>query len=345
MDNTVTKSLSPSQPMPLTAGEHSGCTQHPQRIDASNFDVVSPGPTQRLKTVLNGPVAAALLVGANLSALQGSPKWTLGCLTAAIGTKHVEHPVSYKGYAMLAAAGLYCGIRYACGASPWLDAPVAVAGIAVCIKQGEAFEAWPWLSQVRLREDAALYSSRVETDKILIGSLALLLNQMEPLQQAVPHKLISAALGAGTIAALMGAGISTGFVRFDPRPPDWATTLAWSVVNLTLVAASEEALFRGLSLRGFQAATNTWPAGQLWPVAATSLMFGYAHRRGGPTYMALSAVAGTGYGAVVAMTGRLEAGIALHFALNAVHFVAFTYPNRASSAERKRLSQERLRKD
>jgi len=40
----------------------------------------------------------------------------------------------------------------------------------------------------------------------------------------------------------------------------------------------------------------------------------------------LSTVAGLGYGWVYQRTGRIEASILTHFALNLVHFLLFTYP-------------------
>jgi membrane protease YdiL (CAAX protease family) len=117
-------------------------------------------------------------------------------------------------------------------------------------------------------------------------------------------------------------------------------TCTWAAINLLLVAASEEALFRGVSLRALQNAFGGRAAGEPLAVLATSILFGAAHyRHGGLTYAGLSTMAGLGYGAVVALTQRLEAGIALHFALNAVHFLGFTYPNRASSAELRGLTQ------
>jgi membrane protease YdiL (CAAX protease family) len=37
-------------------------------------------------------------------------------------------------------------------------------------------------------------------------------------------------------------------------------------------------------------------------------------------------LAGLGYAAAYLRSGRIEGAILTHFALNAVHFVAFTYP-------------------
>jgi membrane protease YdiL (CAAX protease family) len=60
-------------------------------------------------------------------------------------------------------------------------------------------------------------------------------------------------------------------------------------------------------------------------------LFGLAHWGGGARYAMLASVAGLGYALVYARVRRVEASILVHFAVNAVHFVGFTYPALASS--------------
>ena len=51
-----------------------------------------------------------------------------------------------------------------------------------------------------------------------------------------------------------------------------------------------------------------------------------AHLAGGITYVLLATVAGIGYGTAYHLTGRVEAGIVVHFLLNLSHLVLFSYP-------------------
>ena len=44
------------------------------------------------------------------------------------------------------------------------------------------------------------------------------------------------------------------------------------------------------------------------------------------TYVLLSTLAGVGYGAAYHVTGRVEAGMLVHFLLNLTHLFLFTYP-------------------
>ena len=66
--------------------------------------------------------------------------------------------------------------------------------------------------------------------------------------------------------------------------------------------------------------------GQWIAVACSALLFGAAHLAGGPLYAVLAFIAGIGYAVAYQRTQRVEAAIIVHIALNAVHFIAFTYP-------------------
>lgn len=57
-----------------------------------------------------------------------------------------------------------------------------------------------------------------------------------------------------------------------------------------------------------------------------AVAFGSAHIAGGTTHVLLATLAGIGYGAAYHLTGRVEAGILVHFLLNLSHLVLFTYP-------------------
>jgi hypothetical protein len=65
---------------------------------------------------------------------------------------------------------------------------------------------------------------------------------------------------------------------------------------------------------------------QLTVQFVSALLFGAVHLAGGLPYTLLATVAGAGYAYCYHLTKRIEAPIVLHIALNAVHFVGFTYP-------------------
>jgi membrane protease YdiL (CAAX protease family) len=74
----------------------------------------------------------------------------------------------------------------------------------------------------------------------------------------------------------------------------------------------EETLFRGL--------LQTWIG---WIPA--SILFGLGHLGGGWKLALLSLIAGLLYGRSY-LKGRIESAILLHFSVNLLHFLLFTYP-------------------
>jgi membrane protease YdiL (CAAX protease family) len=81
----------------------------------------------------------------------------------------------------------------------------------------------------------------------------------------------------------------------------WLTMLRPDLKWTPFTCVTEEAFFRGFLL--------------------AQLARGWSGSRYG-----LAAVAGFGYAMAYLRTGRIEAAILTHFALNALHFLAFTYP-------------------
>ena len=131
---------------------------------------------------------------------------------------------------------------------------------------------------------------------------------------------------SATTVVVMGLGLAMGHVAFDPKWPWFAAGHLLKVLLATCVL--EEMFFRGV----IQQALADWapvrarPALKWLPLVVASLLFGAAHAGGGAALVGLAVVAGLGYGMAWQATQRIEAAIAVHFAVNAVHFVGFTYP-------------------
>lgn len=127
-----------------------------------------------------------------------------------------------------------------------------------------------------------------------------------------------------TLVVVLGIGTALGYVRPDLK---WTPYSAWFLAaNLLFTCVTEEAFFRGLLLDSFRRGLSRRRGGTMVAVVLSSILFGLAHARGGPLLVALATVAGLHYAAAYLATRRIEGAILTHFALNAVHFVAFTYP-------------------
>jgi membrane protease YdiL (CAAX protease family) len=125
-----------------------------------------------------------------------------------------------------------------------------------------------------------------------------------------------------TAGVCLGAGLALGAIKWAPKwpPQGWL----WVLDNLLLVSLGEEAFFRGY--------LQDWLGGKIFgkqrvwlSVVLTAVLFGIIHIGGGPLMVAVSFVAGIGYG-MAYLQGGIRAAVLTHFFLNLLHFSLFTYP-------------------
>lgn len=130
-----------------------------------------------------------------------------------------------------------------------------------------------------------------------------------------------------TVVATAVYALSMGYTAFAPK---WHELfLLWAPVNLFFVCLSEEAFFRGfVQAELARIGSNRRVAAALALIVA-AMLFGLAHFAGGITYVTAGVIAGLGYGWAFLRTGRIEAAMAVHFGVNAVHFLLFVYPRLA----------------
>jgi uncharacterized protein len=127
-----------------------------------------------------------------------------------------------------------------------------------------------------------------------------------------------------TVIAVLGTASAIGYVHWDPKWPPQAWTFL--TLNLLFTCVAEEAFFRGVIQEQLTRALERRPRLVWFPVAVSTLVFALAHASGGLPLVALAALAGLGYSVVYSITRRIEAAILVHFAVNAIHFVGFSYP-------------------
>ena len=238
--------------------------------------------------------------------------------------------VEWAGLALLA---LFAGSCLAAVRTAFPTALRALAwGVVVILAVALATHEVPWihnvlvLDGVSVSDSSANYTLYWNYDK---GFAGVLLYSVCVQPQETPHwqRAIAA---TGTIAILTAvlvgvAATATGFVAWDPK---WPAILAvWVPANLLLTCVAEESFFRGLVQRQLGRFLDGWvPAPALVALLVAAMAFGAAHIAGGITYVLLATLAGIGYGAAYFFTGRVEAGILVHFLVNLSHLVLFTYP-------------------
>jgi membrane protease YdiL (CAAX protease family) len=218
----------------------------------------------------------------------------------------------------------------------WPALMFGVLALAMAVHAVPGFHNPLIFDAVTLNPAARPFTLYVSVDKGLAGLCLLVFAS-----RAGPHALSGAPLwravavsGLATMGLVMGLGWWMGLVRPAPvwlSVPQWMEVAGpFLLVNLLITCVAEEAFFRGL-LQGWLtrwlnrrlARQSPW----VWmAVALPALLFGLMHLGGGWRYALLAGVAGFGYGVARHVTGRVGAAVAVHFALNATHFLFFTYP-------------------
>lgn len=127
-----------------------------------------------------------------------------------------------------------------------------------------------------------------------------------------------------TAFTVMVLTLALGYVKFDPK---WSTLFfTWALINLFFTCFSEEAFFRGFVQRELSQLGSNRKLSVAVAIAITAVFFGLVHAGGGWKYALAATLAGVGYGIAYQRTQRLEGSMAVHFGLNATHFLLFTYP-------------------
>lgn len=240
----------------------------------------------------------------------------------------VLDPVAISALAVLA------GAAYACTAAPrgWLRGLYGLlAGglaLALAMHQLPGFHNPLLLDRLVLSPGAAPFTLYANFDKGAVGLILLALLCRRVGSRAELGALLrrTAPVLAATLVVTFGFALAAGVVGVDLKLPPQAWLFIG--VNLLCTVVAEEAFFRSLLQARLAAALARWPWGAWLAVMSSALLFGAAHLGGGLRYGILAGVAGLGYACAYQRTQRIEAAILVHIALNAVHFICFTYPAR-----------------
>jgi uncharacterized protein len=206
---------------------------------------------------------------------------------------------------------------------------VVLLALALAIHAVPGFRNPIVIDGVRFSADTVPFTQYANFDKGAVGLLLLALlaphvTSITDLRRIAMPTLVAM---LATATAVIGTAVALGYVRWDPKwPPEALTFLT---INLLFTCVAEEVFFRGLIQEKLTQAVERFPRLIWLPVVVSTLLFGLAHARGGLPLVALASLAGLGYSIVYARTRRIEPAIAVHFAVNAIHFVGFSYPHLA----------------
>lgn len=257
------------------------------------------------------------------------PRWAFGLL-AFVLISLLGGVLSWPALLPLAAF-MWLGWRVSAGerATWWLVGGLGLLALALALHAFPWFQRVPVFEAVRWSSDAPSFALFASVDKALagLGLLAWVCRRCTTWADAKAAWRLTAPIALVTTAVVLGIGVLTHAVHWDPKwPPQAPVFLA---VNLLFTCVAEEAFFRGFLQARLTQVWRNAPMGGVLPVLVSAVLFGLAHLGGGWHLALLAGVAGLGYATAYARTQRIEAAILTHFALNATHALLFTYPARA----------------
>jgi len=273
---------------------------------------------------------AILLLWIPVPAVRGTRAWGwsgalgLACIVALAG--------GLLDWRALLAIGLYVALAWGARTSNhrWqrgiLLALTGAMALLLALHRVPGFHNPVLAEGIRFGADTLPFSLRANVDTAVAGIvlLGMLCERIGSRAEWLAMLRRTAPVLLATVVLVLGLGLALGHVRPDLK---WTPYSAWFLAyNLLVTCVTEEAFFRGLLLAGMARAMREWRGGALVATVLTSLLFGLAHLGGGVQLALLATLAGLGYAAAFLRAGRVEAAILTHFALNAVHFVAFSYP-------------------
>jgi membrane protease YdiL (CAAX protease family) len=284
-------------------------------------------------------VPFALLLAVVLRLLINHALWVIALLAAVVTCYFTGALHGLAGLWLLILGGLALLYRY-CKANPphrfggLSRALTALAFFLFALAMGllllPGFDKTVLVEPIVLSPGAAPYGIGLGFPKVAAGIFVLgIINQafVGSWRELGAVLVRVAPIFALTLLAVTACALLLGYTRFDPK---WTTLfLVWAPVNLFFTCFSEEAFFRGFIQHELAQAIGHKLTGLIVSIGASALLFGLSHFGGGWKYVLAATVAGLGYALAYQRTQRIEAAMAVHFGVNAVHFLLFTYPSLA----------------
>ena len=261
------------------------------------------------RAVWMAALAAAVLAGYYTGALQGAAAAWMAML-AGLALMYARAKARGSGIAQVAA-----------GLAFFLFA--LVMGLALL----PGFPRTAVVAPILLSPDALPFSLGLAFPKVVGGILILgLIHEARVVswRELGDVLLRVAPVFAVTIITVMVCALALGYVRFDAK---WTSLFfAWALANLFFTCLAEEAFFRGFLQRELARIGSNRELARVAAWIFAAVLFGLVHLVGGWKFAIAATFAGLGYGWAYHRTQRVEAAIAVHFGVNAGHFLLFTYP-------------------
>ncbi len=198
-------------------------------------------------------------------------------------------------------------------------------GFFIAIYRPDGFN-YPLIWQTTsLYEGGQPFLLRANTSKAIGGYLVIAFLLTHTLRKKEQHSLLASVIFTFAVAVLAILVASFVFgVQWKPKLSEGF--LIFSIVNLGITVASEEAFFRLLIQDYIASLFTNKHVGICVAAGIATLLFAFAHTTTFNAAFLLYLCVGAGYSAVYIYTRRLSMAIAVHFGVNILHFSFLEYP-------------------
>lgn len=277
--------------------------------------------------LLAASIVAAWLQPVKVNASLALPPWVV-LFAAACASGLATGLVAWQGVLALAAfAALACIAK---AVKPGLVKVALLIGtgwmtLALSVHKFAGFSNPSLVSNMRVSEGAPTFTHNLNFDTSAAGLILFAVFCVPARTREEWREVLRLyPVIIGTPIVVFAIGLALGYVNVDPKIV--AYTPIFLLCNLLFTCVTEEAFFRGFMQHQLSVGMQRWRAGPYIAMVIAAILFGIAHAKGGPMLIGLASLAGLGYGYAFLRSKRIEAAILTHFALNALHFLAFTYP-------------------
>lgn len=179
------------------------------------------------------------------------------------------------------------------------------------------------LSNLQITPDAMPYTMYLNFDKtvtgiIIIGLTLKLANNCQEWKNLFKQVVYKSPI----IILIIFLSFIFNYIKFNPKIPSYLCI--WTINNLFFVCLAEEGFWRGFVQESLSKIKYQYS--EYFALFISAILFGICHYSGGMTYIILATAAGIIYGWIYKVTKRIEASILMHFILNLLHILLFTYP-------------------
>jgi membrane protease YdiL (CAAX protease family) len=189
------------------------------------------------------------------------------------------------------------------------------------------------LTNIKLSKNSSNFDLWLNFDKPLIA-IFLLFFAYNPPKKFSDYKNIfiqTTKLFVPLLIILLALGTFGNFLVFDLKFPNFEITFLWLIKMIFLTIFAEEFFFRFfmqnsviLLLKNSKYFSKN---SQIIGLIFTSIIFGLTHFSQGFIFILLATICGFFYGLIFIRTRYIEASILLHFLINLIHFIFFSYPS------------------